>query len=118
MPSCFISYKSEYHVLSVLNNFQLRIQFKYDLEHLGKLNLLDVQLFHNEQQLEKKCIENKQTLTSTYIGIPLHQSSGNEALSTIVNGAHTFKLCSNQKYLHEKLHHISQIFHRVNSYPS
>ena len=68
--------------------------------------------------LTQKCIENKQVLTSTYIGIPLHQSNGNEVLSTIVNGAHTFTLCSNQRYLNEKLHHIGQIFHRVNIYPS
>ena len=66
IPSCFISCKSEDYVLSILNNFQQRIQFKYDLEHLGKINFLDVQLIRNEEQLDTK-VYRKQTSTDKYI---------------------------------------------------
>ena len=64
--------------------------------------------------LKQKCIKNKQILTGTYIEIPLHKPSGNEALFQQLFNVHI--TCSNQRYLDEELYHIGEIFHQVNGY--
>ena len=62
----FINRQSVDYVLFVLNNFHLHIPFPYELEHLGKLNFLDVQLIRNGKQLETK-LYRKQANTDKYI---------------------------------------------------
>ena len=63
---CFINRQSVDYVLSALNDFYPFIQFSYELEHLGKLNLLDVQVIRHGKQLETK-LHRKQTNTDKYI---------------------------------------------------
>ena len=108
---CFINRQSVEYVLSILGNFHRHIQFRYELEHLGKLNFLDVQLIRNAQQLEIK-VYRKQTNTDKYI----HWSSfapiqwKRSTLSATVHRVHT--ICSDQRSLDE------QIFYRLNDYPN
>ena len=67
--------------------------------------------------LKQKCIGNKEIITSTYIGVPLHQSSGKEALFQQLFTALTQDVPVKDILLFE-LHRIRQIFHRVNGCPN
>ena len=98
------------YVLSVLNNFDPRIQLTYELEHSGILNFLNVLLIRNLQQLEIE-LYRKQTNTDKYIPSnsfpPLQWKRS--TLSTIVHRTNT--ICPNQRYLDEKRHQIRQMLH-------
>ena len=63
---CFINCQSADYVLPIFNDFHPHIQFMYEVEHLGKLNFLDVQLICNRQQFETK-VHRKQQNTDKYM---------------------------------------------------
>ena len=48
---CFINHRCVNYVFSFRNSFHPHTQFPFELENLGKLSFLDVQLIHNAQQL-------------------------------------------------------------------
>ena len=64
--NCFIKEDSIEHVMSILNDFHLFIQFTYETESSNRLLFLDVLIIRNGQSIET-CVYRKLTNTDIYI---------------------------------------------------
>ena len=102
--------------VAVLNGFNKKIQFTYELEDNHQLTFLDVRLIRREHNIDT-AVYRKPTHNAIY----LHWESFTRrswrlgTLKALLIRAH--KICSNTQYRDEEIQHIREAFTTVNGYP-
>ena len=103
-------------VLSKINNFHKNIQFTYEIEKNNNISFLDVLVIRNNNKIDTKVFRK-----STNNDIYLHWNSfapktwKRGTLKTLIKRAYI--ICSTDKYLREELHHICDVFNKINGFP-
>ena len=113
---CFIKVGSVNYILSVLNSFDVNIEFTYELEHEGKLPFLDVLLCRKGKNFYAT-IYRKATNNDIYLNWnafePISWKRG--TLKTLIERA--YLICSTEELRNRDVEHIEKVFYENNSHP-
>ena len=113
---CFIKVGSVNYILSVLNSFDVNIEFTYELEHEGKLPFLDVLLCRKGKNFYTT-IYGKATNNDIYLNWnafePISWKRG--TLKTLIERA--YLICSTEELRHREVEHTEKVFYENNSHP-
>ena len=103
------------HVLSTLNSFHQNIEFTYELEENGKINILDIMLIRTNDTLQTT-IYRKSTHNCVYF----HWNSFAPRIwkrgTLRTNLIRANKICSTKELLQNKLKQIKEEFIKINGY--